>query len=369
MSDIRNNSVVGNTVSQTVLQGFDRIINDGDYRESRNGGCTSIFDTTFEMTNPRSRHLWLEGRKSNIFALIAETFWVMAGDDKVNPYLSFFLPRAPDYSDDGVAWHGAYGPRFYRFSQHLDALAAFTEDGLYTRRSFIQISMPDLDNKKAIEARYGIGHKARDVPCNREIHFYVDGQDKFCAKTLQRSGDMIFGTGSINPFEFSFLHELMYNEVHKVYPDLEIGSYRWHVTNAHLYDFSKSQAEAAYNSNTNYVKLDENHDPIIACDINLWQDFFGELVKLYTEAIVSNVDDGESDAVCGTLISHIGYAFLIYGVPREGNLLWTYAKLVAHYIAEKKKVPMLFEVDISEHSDEFKNSILNSSFKKFEVIA
>ena len=362
---MQNNNIVGNTISQTILAGYDRVINEGTYRPSRNGGCTSIFDTTFEITNPRSRHLYLEGRKSNIFALIAETFWVMAGDDRVNPYLSFFLPRAPDYSDDGVTWHAAYGPRFYRFNQHLDALDAFIEDGLYTRRSFIQISMPDLDNKKAIEARYGVGHKAKDISCNREIHFYVGADNKFSAKTVQRSGDMIFGTGSINPFEFSFLHELMYNEVRKVYPDLELGAYRWHVTNAHLYDWSKSQADAAYNNSMNYVNYNENNEPLIAPDIILWKSFFTNLVRLYTEVIES--EDEQVESLCKNLVYDLGHAFISYNVPMEGNLLWTYAKLVAHYIGAKKNIQPVVLVDVGINK-EFSDSILKSSFRKFEVI-
>jgi thymidylate synthase len=706
------NLISGNSVSDTVLQAFNEIYNNGHRQESRNGGCSSIFDTTFEVLNPRSRHLHLEGRKSNMFALIAETFWVLAGDDRVDPYLSFFIPRAPQYSDDGKVWHAcftgdtrvklldgrdldmknlklefdtgidnyvyswsnengwipgkiesahitkktsdlvevmldngekvrctpdhrfqlrdgsykeadqltngdslmpcyvsnslnegdgrnsayaygdgyatikdnrdgswrlvhklvsgnvdgsgldahhldfnslnnnpnnfqllskaehksihskrfiklraermntdfeyreiqneisrnnikksfvsqkialdngsevglnlrkvrsnnmsalnsssgqvqekawlgkvkrildmdegyikyeelrkgsqapsiekinskygsmeaamnrmhelfsnklnhkvvmvnkidigevdvydlsigneehnfalssgvvvhnSYGPRIYRFDQHLDAIRAFKEDGINTRRSYIQISMPDLDSMSAIEARYGIGYKPKDLSCNRELHFYVEA-GKFCAKTIQRSGDIIFGTGSINPFEFTFIHELMFNEVKAIYPELEMGPYRWHVTNTHLYDFSEEQAIAAMNIDSNYISAEneQNYTKIISPGADDWRGFFGELVRIYTEAITCSAED--SDSVCGSMTSHLGYTFTVYDVPFENNLLWAYVQLVAHYIASKRGILLPNMIDLSSFSNEFVRSIENSTFRKFGVV-
>lgn len=356
--------ISGKTVSDVVLKGFEKILDEGHYRSSRNGGCTSVFDVTFEMDNPRSRHLHLVGRKSNIFAMIAETFWVMAGDDRVGPYLEFFLPRAPQYSDDGETWHGAYGPRFYRYGQHIDAFNSFVTDGLQTRRSFITISMPEDDSMVAVQSAYGEGHKPKDIPCNREIHFYVESDNKFCAKTIQRSGDMIFGTGSINPFEFSFLHELMFNEVKKIHPELELGPYRWHVTNAHLYDFSKEQAENALAEAGNYTTvLNENHMPLIGPDITVWDAFFADLVMDYTEAITTD----HPEEVCNVLTSHLGHTFNAFNVPLENNLLWGYAVLVANYIASKRGVD-LGTMGLQWFSDEVKLAIYESNFRKFNVV-
>lgn len=356
--------VSGRTVSQVVLEAFDTIIHEGHYRPSRNGGCTSIFDTTFEVKNPRSRHLSLQGRKSNIFALIAETFWVMAGDDKVDPYLSFFLPRAPQYSDDGETWSGAYGPRLYDENQLCSVPDLFRRDSLYTRRAYLTIHDLHKDSTKAIENRFGFGELGKDRPCNLGINFYVEGEDQFCTKVFQRSGDIIFGTGSINPFEFTFLHELMYNEIKKDYPDLKLGPYRWHVTNAHLYDFSREQAEDALATIDNIrLSQDENFDPIIGPAIEHWKGFFSDLVAQYTEAITT--DDPEF--VLSTLISHLGHTFIEYDVPIKDNLLWLYAQLVAHYIASKRGVTLSAAVDLKDSSGEVTRAIEHSSFRKFEV--
>jgi thymidylate synthase len=357
--------VSGSTVSGLVFSAFHKIIHDGHYRPSRNGGCTSIFDVTFEVTNPRSRHLYLKGRTSNIFALIAETFWVMAGQDKLRPYLTFFLPRAPQYSDDGETWSGAYGPRLYDNNQLTSMVDLFNRDTLYTRRAYTAIHDPRVDSTEGIEKRFGVGELGKDRPCNLGVNFYVEDDDQFCTKVIQRSGDIIFGTGSINPFEFSFLHELMFNEVKKQYPEVKLGPYRWHVTNAHLYDFSRGQADDAIKVKENYkTVLDESHVPLIGPEVSKWQPFFNDLVGQFTEAI--ETDDPEY--VCSVLIPHLGHTFVEYEVPIQGNLMWAYTQLVAHYIASKRGTKLGNPMDISWLPLEIARPILESTFRKFEVV-
>lgn len=357
--------VSDNTLSGVVMQAFDKIINEGHYRSSRNGGCSSIFDVTFEIKNPRSRHLHLLGRKSNIFALIAETFWVMAGDDRVDPYLSFFLPRAPQYSDDGLTWSGAYGPRMYAYKHLSSVPGLFRRDTKYTRRAYIPIHDPAHDSTQAIENKFGAGELGKDRPCNLGINFYVMDKNTFTTKVTQRSGDIVFGTGSINPFEFSFLHELMYNEIKKDYPDLELGPYRWHVTNCHLYDFTYQQAEDVLKlEHTNRILANnENHMPLVGPEISKWQPFFRDLVEQYTEAIEAE----DPEYVCGSLVSHLGHTFIEYGVPIEDNLLWLYVVLVARYITSKRGVTIESAMPLSGLYGEVTCPIVASSFRKFDV--
>lgn len=359
-----------NNLSSVILQAYNVILSDGHYRPSRNGGCTSIFDTTFELTNPRARHLQLDGRKSNIFSMIAETFWVMAGDDKVDPYLSFFLPRAPQYSDDGLVWAGAYGPRMYAYDQLTGIVDMFKED-MYTRRAIVSIHDSSQDSVQSVANKFGDSHKVKDVPCNLLINFYVEGDNSFCAKVIQRSGDIIFGTGSINPFEFSFLHELMFNEVKKIHPELELGPYRWHVTNAHLYDFTKAQAESVVQGLSNYQSVGYSSDSMVmtAPSVDKWQPFFSEVVALYTEVITA--EDENLERVCGSLSSHLGHLMVAYGIPLynddlESNMLWTYMQVVAYYVCSKRGFDKGTFYLLSEN-EEFNRSIVDSSFLNFKV--
>lgn len=235
--------ISGATINVTVAQAIKAIMNLGKEVETRNGSALFLNDLTLQIDNPRERHLSLTGRKSNIFQLMAETFWVMAGKRNVVDFLKFYLPRATDYSDDGKTWHGAYGGRIYANNQLDDVIKTFKTEGKNTRRAIIMIADPNLDNLDAIERLYGVGHKPKDIPCNREIAFYVT-DNKLNCKVIQRSGDMIFGTGSINPFEFTFLQELIFQRLLRLegFEDLELGVYRWHITNAHIYSGYYEQA-------------------------------------------------------------------------------------------------------------------------------
>lgn len=342
--------VSSNTVSETIYNTFNLLQQKGIKQGgTRNGGATALFDANLVIKNPRSRHLSLVGRKSNIYQMIAETFWVMSGSSEISPYLSFFLPRAPQYSDDGQNWHGAYGPRIYGYNQFKDALNRFANEGLETRRSFIQIGFPEFDSDEAIAEAYGEGHKPKDIPCNREIHFYVD-QGKFCSKVIQRSGDLLFGAGSINPFEFSFLQELMFNEVKNLYPEIELGRYSWSITNAHVYDAFADQVGDVLN----YPKHEfpENDMRLIGPSIDLWQGFFGTVVNYITHIIQQEYQYGaQLKEEFAETSKELLQTFIDFNVPTENNILWHYVSLVLHYVVSKKMMALfnMSALDLQEN--------------------
>lgn len=64
------------------------------------GNTTEVCDVEAILLNPRNRHLYLKGRTNNIYSTIAEFIWVMAGDSKVDPFLSFYLPKAKNYANE-----------------------------------------------------------------------------------------------------------------------------------------------------------------------------------------------------------------------------------------------------------------------------
>jgi hypothetical protein len=97
------------------------------------------------------RHLSLAGRKSNIFQLVGETIWVLSGSGKVTGYLETLMPRAPQYSDDGVVWRAAYGPRLFAYNQLTDVIKFFERDGKMTRRAVVSIFFPEYDTFTQLE--------------------------------------------------------------------------------------------------------------------------------------------------------------------------------------------------------------------------
>lgn len=81
--------VYGETINDVIMKALEKVLTEGVNVSTRNGDAVSIYDVSMILQNPRSRHLSLVGRKNNIFSTFAETMWVLAGDNRIKPYLNF----------------------------------------------------------------------------------------------------------------------------------------------------------------------------------------------------------------------------------------------------------------------------------------
>ena len=153
--------------------------------------------TTLE--RPLERYLFLPKRHNDVFAQFAETMWVLAGRDDV-VWLSRYLPRAPDYSDDGRTWHAAYGPRLRRWAGDVDQLdkvrRLLTEDR-ESRRGVMVLFDPARDFVDS-----------KDIPCNNWLS-WIARDSRLHLSVAVRSNDAMWGFSGTNAFEWSILQELM----------------------------------------------------------------------------------------------------------------------------------------------------------------
>ena len=183
--------------------------------ERRDGKMTidSPSPVVIELTNPRHRVLSVVGRYNSLPSQCSETLWVLAGRDDIG-WLSKYLPRAKDFSDDGKTWRAAYGPRL-RGSGGVGTIfnKAFRSDQLAyvvnelrrspdSRRAIISLHEPANDNT--------VLHKTGtlDFPCTGYLSFMPRG-DRLDLLVTIRSNDLIWGWSGINVFEFTVLHELV----------------------------------------------------------------------------------------------------------------------------------------------------------------
>ncbi len=330
--------ISGSNMNQLTLNAYSKILQDGRRQTSRNGDIMCINNAVLNLEYPQSRHLYLEGRKSHIAAQIAETFWVMAGEDRVDPYLSFFLPRAKNYSDNGKIWYGAYGKRLYAYKQLEDAVDVFVKEGWDTRRSIIQILLPELDSRLGLEENGIDPDNAKDRPCNNELVFFMTPQSgsdnvyELNMNVFQRSGDAIWGALNINVFEWTFLMELMVGTLNsKMEETIVIGEYTHFVTNLHIYDFTSEQAKEAVSKNwSRDVGRSFNTTPM-TCTGDVYTDrkFFIELVDFLSNAIEGNI---------GCDLIAMGEIFERWSININNNQLWDYAITVLFFIAQKRGI-------------------------------
>jgi len=344
-----NKVIKGDTLNNLTYNVMQEVLS-GDVSSSRNGDVHFLNNALLELSNPRARHVSLKGRKNNIFATIAETFWVMSGMDGIDPYMSFYLPRAKEFSDNGVDWRGAYGPRIYNNNQVQGVIDIFKNEGLDTRRAVISIYDSNLDSPEALRDKYDLSN-SKDIPCNNLLHFYVR-DNKLNCNAFSRSGDVVWGVTNINIFEWTFLMEFIAQEI-----GVDVGTYSHFITNLHIYDFTKGQCEKVLQNDqpegNNQKRLVFPVSEVVSgSDHNRL--FFFNLVNEFTKLI----RDSNYPIQFG-----IQEIFDNYNLDTINNLLYDYAMSVASFTQHK----LGKESTLVLPSGDFKDAVSLSPFRKFEL--
>lgn len=341
-------SVFGNTINELTKNAYQMLSDVATSIPSRNGDCYSLYDFTYRLLNPRARYLNLTGRTSNIFQLIGETLWILAGSSDVTGYLETMLPRAPQYSDDGIHWRAGYGPRLYRYNQLTDVIEFFRKDGKMTRRAVISIHDPSMDTFTGLKQIDGL-EDSKDFACNLMLMFYVTPNDKFNCKVINRSNDSVFGMG-INVTEFSVIQEMIYEQVKKFIPEISLGMLTVNSNNFHAYTSTWSQIDAVIESNDLIEHEAEEYKSLGVYDITACQK--------YMEFFISNVTkyDGEHSMLYSGDI----------GFDPHGTLA-DYCTVMLSYFASKNGNPNC-ALDVTDMCKDLVDAILASKYRKFPVV-
>lgn len=210
------------TASEALPFICSRLLDHGDEVGSRNGRVKELLNTQIVLTDPQQREILSVNRKANVFAQIAETMWVLSGRNDIE-WLSAYLPRAKDYSDDGKTWRGGYGPRIrgsrsYPVDQIAHVVDVLSADPL-SRRAVVAIYDPVVDTTPG-----------KDIPCNDFLQF----QSRLGALHLTvtvRSNDVMWGWSGINAFEWSTLQEIVAHLL-----GIAVGTLTFNIGSLHLYE-------------------------------------------------------------------------------------------------------------------------------------
>ena len=190
------------TVSEALPIIIDDLKNYGDEVCSRNDRVFELLNTQIVIDDPRSREVLTSGRKANVFAQIAETMWILSGRNDID-WLSAYLPRAKDFSDDGRTWRGGYGPRL------RGDLHGQYEDQLWR---VVKLLKRDPLSRRAVIGIYDLiedsGVDSKDIPCNTFLQFQNRLGQLHLTVTV-RSNDVVWGWSGINAFEWSVVQEIV----------------------------------------------------------------------------------------------------------------------------------------------------------------
>jgi len=236
--------------------------------------------------NPLYRCYFLNGRNDNIFAKIAETLWMLAGRDDIE-WLSHYLPRAVNYSDNGKTWRGAYGPRLRRWngSDKMADQLKNVHDKLVsdpdTRQAVISIFDPSEDY-----------FPTKDVPCNNWLHFMI----RNCVLDLniaQRSCDLLWGYSGIDTFSWSVLLQMM-----AYWTSAKVGTMTHFISSLHLYEEHWKRVNYIDNANSEsgYYSCKVLKDPIKTLEFSTSSFDFDDALKY-----IFDIEKSAREEPCQTL--------------------------------------------------------------------
>jgi|ERR1051326_831620 thymidylate synthase len=302
MANYRNISfATAGSLADVVDQGTDVIVRGKLTRE------LLVRLTTLE--RPLERYLFLPKRYNDVFAQFAETMWVLAGREDI-AWLSRYLPRASDFSDDGHTWHGAYGPRLRRWTggvDQLDKVRRLLSEDPASRRAVMMLFDPARDFVNS-----------RDIPCNNWLS-WIARDGKLHLSVAIRSNDAMWGFSGINAFEWSIVQEMM-----AYWTGFDVGNATYFATSFHLYDYHFQRAE----------QIGEGFHGLTPYDFGIgrtafqthWSDFPAKLNRWFSleEKIRLNADGslfvhghtGDPLLDSGLALVHVYWAHKRWGVDR-----------------------------------------------------
>ena len=207
-------------ITLATIAGVSDLLTTGSEVEVRGSRVRELRNRVTVLERPLERCLFLPNRNNDVIASLAETFWVISGRDDI-AWLSHYLPRAAEFSDDGSTWRGAYGPRL-RDWHGVDQL----EECLHLLKA-------DPNSRRAVMSLFDPSQDfcgSKDIPCNNWLNWLLrDGRLHLTVGV--RSNDAIWGFSGINSFEWSVLQQMM-----ALWLGVEAGDATYLATSFHVYE-------------------------------------------------------------------------------------------------------------------------------------
>ncbi|APX86880.1 hypothetical protein BV511_20565 [Methylorubrum extorquens] len=216
-------------VSFATVEGLEALMRIGNPVTVAGKETREILHRVTIVERPLERFVFVPERRNDAFAQMAEALWVMAGRNDVE-WLSRYLPRAADFSNDGGStWRGAYGPRLRRWHGSVDQfehVRRLLHEDPSSRRAVMNLFDPAIDLAAD-----------DDIPCNNWLSWILRDGHLHLAVAV-RSNDAVWGFSGANAFEWSLLHECMAHWL-----GAKVGRQTWLATSFHVYEQHWPRAE------------------------------------------------------------------------------------------------------------------------------
>ena len=223
------------------------LVEEGRRREVRGSVCYELPEPfLFEITEPNAREVTIPERKWFRTLPYAESLWIASGRNDLN-YITHYLNRMKNFSDDGVYMRGGYGPRYRDYNgenedYHIETINVRQMGSVDQLRYVIECFRQDKETRRAVislgdpmkddfDDQGNLKHSL-DIPCTRELHFIKQSNtDKLDLIVKMRSNDLIWGASAVNIFNYTFMQEYV-----AAILGLQLGNYYHMADNFHYYE-------------------------------------------------------------------------------------------------------------------------------------
>lgn len=201
--------------SSCWIEALNDVILNGGEVAPRGRLTKEILHRTMQI-NMRKPVLTVPDRHLNYRFMAAEAYWILSGDSQVES-IAKYNPRIADFSDDGLTFFGAYGPKIT--AQFNYVVTKLLEDN-NTRQAGLTLWRENPPDTK-------------DVPCTIAMFFSLRWR-RLNAHVFMRSNDLWLGT-PYDVFNFSMLSHLICAYLNKHDLQTEPGELFLTAASSHLY--------------------------------------------------------------------------------------------------------------------------------------
>lgn len=209
------------------LELLTKVLTDGRPVSPRGRDTLELPQQTVEVDMTRPAVICPVRRLSNQF-MAAEAYWILSGDNSVAG-IAPYNKNIAAFSDDGVVFAGAYGPRIAEQLDYVVGKLCFDND---TRQAGLTIWKPNPKPSK-------------DIPCTIAVWFQLRARKLNC-HVFMRSSDLWLGL-PYDVFNFSMLATLVCGKL--PIEDLVPGTLYLTAASSHLYSDNITAAKLVLHSN------------------------------------------------------------------------------------------------------------------------
>lgn len=225
------------------LKVFNDLKNNSIESAPRGQKIKELLNYSIKLHPIRDRFCSFSERNLSMKYLSGEFAWYLRGDlndDSIVTYSKFWNKIK---SDTLPFWNSNYGYYFFQMKQYEHIIKSLIEDK-DSRQAVCIINSPAVMMSNSF-----------DKICTYSVSFNIRN-DKLNMIVNMRSNDAIRGF-CIDVVMFSFIYEMVYNELKETYKDLKIGNY-WHNADSfHIYELHWDMMNSIIeNGGENYEVLD-----------------------------------------------------------------------------------------------------------------